>query len=250
MRSLNRSLPRSSQPPEDLLRAFKSAALSVTTLYKEAATGFSQARQAGYQDALDDILTFLDKENLGLGDGEGWKVRQWATERLDGGPINPTTVDSEDEREPSRIGSNRDTPPREKTNDRPDSSLPRQKPGNDSSSPSRIMEPSNVPQVDQSNTNCLERRNTFTFQSNHPYPTDTETPAPENPLDTSSTLRFEIHPRATRHSQRHNSKHNSRGASTRIHNLGGGSKRKLPDFFDISGLGEVREGTSKRGRTT
>ncbi len=70
-------------PPEQLLQAFKTAALSVTNLYKSAVTDQNNSRAAGYQDALDDLLRFLDSENLGLQDGEGWRVRQWATERYD-----------------------------------------------------------------------------------------------------------------------------------------------------------------------
>ena len=68
MRSLNTSLPGASPPKqqtgessEQLLAAFKSAALSVTTLYKTAAAKQSKARADGYQDALDELLTFLDK---------------------------------------------------------------------------------------------------------------------------------------------------------------------------------------------
>ncbi|KAI9823195.1 MAG: hypothetical protein M1832_002639 [Thelocarpon impressellum] len=101
MRSLNTSLPTSSpkghrrDPPEQLLQAFRSAALSVTTLYKTAAADQERSHQAGYQEALDDLLAFLDHENLGLDDGEGWKVRQWATERLDGAQ---TSVESDDEK--------------------------------------------------------------------------------------------------------------------------------------------------------
>ena len=91
MRSLNTSLPRTStrrraaQPSGELLQAFKSAALSVTQLYKTAAADQEKARLAGYQDALDDLLSYLDQENIGVGDGEGWSVRKWATERLDSG---------------------------------------------------------------------------------------------------------------------------------------------------------------------
>ena len=87
MRSLNTSLPRStSRPSELLLQQFKTAALSVTNLYKVSAQAESQAKEAGYQEAIEDLLHFLDRENLGLTDGEGWRVRQWATERSDGLP--------------------------------------------------------------------------------------------------------------------------------------------------------------------
>src|SRR5215469_213606 len=89
MRNLRTSLPstsrrQASQPPEELIQAFKQAALSVTALYKTAGAEQARAYQEGYQDALEELLRFLDKENLGLQDGEGWRVRQWATERYQG----------------------------------------------------------------------------------------------------------------------------------------------------------------------
>ncbi|PKS07499.1 hypothetical protein jhhlp_006693 [Lomentospora prolificans] len=70
--------------PEQLLDAFKAAALSVTKLYKTSVAAQTKARQEGYQDCLEELLAFLDKENIGLGDGEGWRIRRWATERLAG----------------------------------------------------------------------------------------------------------------------------------------------------------------------
>jgi hypothetical protein len=69
-------------PSEDLVDAFKAAALCVTKLYKTSLAGDARARTEGYQECLDDLLSFLDRENIGLGDGEGWRVRSWATERL------------------------------------------------------------------------------------------------------------------------------------------------------------------------
>jgi len=93
--SLNTSLPRSfpaRQPNPDLHQAFKAAALSVAQLYKTAAADETSARTNGYQDALEDLLSFLDQQNLGLGDGEGWRVRQWATEKL-----SPTVYGSDAE---------------------------------------------------------------------------------------------------------------------------------------------------------
>ncbi len=104
MRSLNTSLPRSTpppskqqDPPEPLLTAFKAAALSVTNLYKSAAADQGRARAEGYQDALAELLSFLDKEDIGLSDGEGWKVRSWATERLDGRDSVSQNMESDDE---------------------------------------------------------------------------------------------------------------------------------------------------------
>ncbi|RAL65399.1 hypothetical protein DID88_000967 [Monilinia fructigena] len=67
MRSLNTSLPggkspskqQNVEPPQQLLIAqFKAAALSVTNLYKTAAADQARARAEGYQDALDELLSF------------------------------------------------------------------------------------------------------------------------------------------------------------------------------------------------
>lgn len=102
MRSLNTSLPparRRTQPSAPLLQAFKSAALQVTNLYKAAASDRENAHDDGYQAAIEDLLSFMDAENLGVGDGEGWRVRQWATERIQEGMMGNTVGDSDDEPE-------------------------------------------------------------------------------------------------------------------------------------------------------
>lgn len=102
MRSLNTSLPSNSNrppPPEQLLQAFRTAALSVTNLYKSAVVDQATTRQAGYQDALDDLLNFLDRENLGVQDGEGWRIRQWATERYDNDRGAGQNHESDDDKE-------------------------------------------------------------------------------------------------------------------------------------------------------
>ncbi|KAK7522159.1 hypothetical protein IWZ03DRAFT_111016 [Phyllosticta citriasiana] len=102
MRSLNTSLPsarRRTQPSAPLLQAFKSAALQVTNLYKAAASDRENAHDEGYQAALEDLLSFMDAENIGVGDGEGWRVRQWATEHLQDGLMGNSVGDSDDEPE-------------------------------------------------------------------------------------------------------------------------------------------------------
>jgi len=102
MRSLNKSLPKARKPvptPQpDLHQSFRTAALTVTNLYKSALADLDKSRSDGYQEALEDLIGFLDKENLGVGDGEGWRIRQWAMERLDGalpGPSNNSDSDDE-----------------------------------------------------------------------------------------------------------------------------------------------------------
>lgn len=95
----------STDSPEQLLDAFKSAALSVTKLYKTAAAAQTKARSDGYQECLDDLLAFLDKQRVGISDGEGWQIRRWATERLDGRDAISQAVESEDEVEKTETAS-------------------------------------------------------------------------------------------------------------------------------------------------
>ena len=74
MRSLNTSLPktrrRQPNPQPDTHKVFKDTALTVTNLYRTALADIERSRSDGYQQALEDLLGFLDNENLGVGDGE------------------------------------------------------------------------------------------------------------------------------------------------------------------------------------
>ncbi|KAK7924856.1 hypothetical protein PG985_006910 [Apiospora marii] len=83
--------------PEQLMDAFKNAALSVTKLYKTSAAAQTKARSDGYQDCLEDLLAFLEKQNIGLRDGEGRQIRLWVNERYEGRDGSSQPVDSEDE---------------------------------------------------------------------------------------------------------------------------------------------------------
>ncbi|KAK7952111.1 uncharacterized protein PG986_007839 [Apiospora aurea] len=83
--------------PEQLMDAFKNAALSVTKLYKTSAAAQTKARSDGYQDCLEDLLAFLEKQNIGLADGEGRQIRLWVNERYEGRDSSSQPVDSEDE---------------------------------------------------------------------------------------------------------------------------------------------------------
>ncbi|KAI9881570.1 MAG: hypothetical protein M1830_000134 [Pleopsidium flavum] len=278
MRSLNTSLPtsspktRSAQPPEQLLQAFKTAALSVTNLYKTAASDQARARQAGYQDALDDLLAFLDKRNLGLGDGEGWRVRQWATERLDGSPPVPNGSDSEDERVEIEKRARSSSPAIQRKSSR-DLHLNRQ--ATRSVSPVRTeLAPPAPPTTVQQHTNVFPRPETFTFRSSHPYPQDVDMQLPEPITSNTATqpeiqpqvqfntttpsVRVDVIPRGSRtpHRHGHTTRHNTR-SSTSARNLGSGagSKRRIPfgDFFDLGSLGDGKDGFGgggKRGRFT
>ena len=266
MRSLNKSLPTSSPksqtipPPEQLLQAFRTAALSVTNLYKTAAVDQKQARQTGYQDALDDLLVFLDKENLGLGDGEGWRVRQWATERLDGTPPAHAGSDSDEDRTEGEKRTGSSSPVLQQK------SIPelvqRRSPSR-SSSPARPEDasapppPPTIPQhvVAQSPTDV------FTFRSVHQLPQDTDMQSVDaatnlnNQVDSAtSAVRVEFTPRGPRTALRHSSlssRHNTRsGTSLRSLGSGAGSKRRVTfgDFFDISNLGDAKDSGGSAGK--
>ena len=275
MRSLNVSLPNSppkralSQPPEELLQSFRAAALSVTNLYKTAASDQARARRSGYQDALDDLLVFLDKQNLGLDDGEGWRVRQWATERLDGSPPLQGGSDSDDERTETEKRARSSSPgiPRKASPEiaaAPNISERTTSPVRPTTArPAPHLFPAPQP------AGISERPETFTFQSNHPYPQDvdmqtidltaSDTPQPESlpqvPSSSSTpAVRLEVLPRPSRSSLRnsaHPNKHVTR--STRPLGTGAGSKRRVTfgDFFDIGSLGDGKDsagGGGKRAR--
>jgi hypothetical protein len=272
MRSLNTSLPTSrshrSLAPE-LLQAFKSAALSVTNLYKTAVTDQGNTRQQGYQDALDDLLTFLDRENLGVQDGEGWKIRQWATERFDGGDTMGNSVDSDDDRLETEKRARSSSPVSHiRTSSagldiRGHSSLENNVPRTESAPPPTLKEESHPP--------VMDRPSMFTFSAAHLLPTPNRDVSMHTP-DTSSSdmppsvdlletttsratspLRVEVVNRNARLQNRHvSTRHNTRSAN-RDMSFASGTKRKLylPEFFDISNVGNPREGTNgggKRGR--
>lgn len=269
MRSLNTSLPcsprrrRSNPPPEQLIQSFKSAALSVTNLYKTAAADQKQAREAGYQDALDNLLAFLDKGNLGLDDGEGWKVRKWATERLDGSPVAHTGSDSDDDRGEIVKRARSSSPPRTTPQD-----VEQTRQASRSTSPVRIVSAPVVPTVaSQQQNNPVQAHEVFSFQSTHPYPQDIDMQVPDAGNTAPQTdqpphgqmgppspaVRLEVHPRGSRTTHR-STRHNNRSVgNTRSLGSGAGSKRnfRAGDYFDLGNLGDGKDsqgGGGKRGR--
>ncbi|KAL0942187.1 uncharacterized protein CTRU02_200073 [Colletotrichum truncatum] len=262
MRSLNTSLPGASagkqatqnDSPEQLLDAFKAAALSVTKLYKTSAAAQSKARMDGYQDCLDDLLAFLDKERIGLGDGDGWRIRSWATERLEGreSSQNAESDDEADKPEttssPELNRSSSETQLRDETQMRTDSAPPSAPPPAEEEEP-EIM-PITVPTQD-----------TFTFQSSHPWP-----PHPPQQdaylnlanLDLSDSRTHDNTTNANPTSRTTRPRHPAnipRSASRQGSNLGrgAGSKRKInfAEIFDLSSLDKnMFGGGPKRSRHT
>ena len=289
MRSLNTSLPssrsrtatRPSQTPE-LLQAFKSAALSVTNLYKTAVNDQTRIRQEGYQDALDDLLSFLDKEDLGLQDGEGWKIREWATARIEGVEMAGNGMESDEDRAEGEKSRRRSTSSSRTRTSHEEATItashpiqsttpasPRDSPiltmnGAASAGPApTILEDSQPPH--------LEYPPVFTFRAAQPLPTGeatmhaTETIAnnlssnndhlkeKSSSPTTASPVRVEVVNRNPRlHGRHSHARHHTRAAH-RESGSGAGTKRKfhLPEFFDISNLGSPKDGSNgggKRGR--
>lgn len=261
MRHLSTSLPRGrNEPTTDLLSDFKAAALSVTNLYKTAAKSQERARAAGYQDALDDLLTFLDNESLGLMDGEGWRVRQWATAKLDGdgsapqqgAGTNSTMAEDEDD------GST--TKEDDKDEERSSSPEVQRRPRAVATVSSDLTEEDAqhrrvVSEPPQPAPAPASMQSEFTFQSSHAYPTsnhdrdgtnsmelDASITPPQPSINSStpsSTETVRIVSRPQR-SKQHNGRRNDSRISTLNFNLGSGAgnKRKMPyqDFFDISNI--------------
>ena len=256
MRHLSTSLPattRRRQDQPELLADFKAAALSVTNLYKTAAALKDKARAAGYQDALDDVLVFLDKENLGLMDGEGWRVRQWATERLvDDGLQRQQAAVSDEEEDGVAQEARRSSSPSVQRKP-PPVPMPVSSSELEEASPRRtaVSEPPQQHPHSRARTPTptLPSRDDFTFRSTHAYPTNHDRES-SNTMDldngtassspsTTETVRIIQRPTNRARHTNHNRRGNTTGSATVNLNLGAGagSKRKMPypDFFDISG---------------
>ncbi|CAF9914946.1 MAG: hypothetical protein HETSPECPRED_002245 [Heterodermia speciosa] len=271
MRTLNTSLPKAprKQPPEQLLSVFKAAALSVTNLYKTAASDQDQARKQGYQEALDELLHFLDKESLGFGDGEGWKVRQWATERYDGSPPVLESHESDDDKIDMGTQVRGSPPAIQRKLSREALSARHPTP---SSSPTRMVSTTSqtLPPVQESNE-AVPKPGIFSFTTPIPYPQEVEMQVSEpsddpnqasqtqtTPNAATPTLRVGVVSRGARTPHRsvgtRSTRHNTRSThSAKSLGPGAGSKRGISfgEFFDIGGSGDRDSlgGGGKKGRT-
>lgn len=249
MKSLNTSLPRSfprRHPTADLHQAFKAAALSVAQLYKTAAADEDHARAAGYQDAIDELLAFLDQENLGVGDGEGWRIRQWATER-----ISPGAYGSEDEVEeirPARRSVSPNVQRRMGVNTVERRPTPTATPAQQvSTTTSTSREAPTEPQEIEA---TLIRPEIFQFRSTVLPADDTDMSNAERstavPANSSSNDRASAESSSSKTSRNH--RHGLRGRASAIAlaniGIGAGAKRKSPfsDILDLNSLDDKREG--------
>lgn len=214
--------------PEQLLDAFRAAALSVTKLYKTSASAQTKARADGYQECLDDLLSFLDREDIG--EGATRRLRRWAAERRAGsGDAMVQDKESEDEVEKESDA--------EKSHDRAEAL-----PASDGATGIASAPVSVVPTQEH-----------FTFSSGMPYP-DAPNLATLNlsdsthpPTPTQTQTPTQTHPPRPR---RVVGRQSSRtGASL---GRGAGQKRRLnfAEIFDLGSLGNGKDmfGGGKRTR--
>ncbi|KAM0715103.1 hypothetical protein Q7P37_009568 [Cladosporium fusiforme] len=253
MRHLSSSLPgsrRRNDQTHQLLSDFKAAALSVTNLYKTATAENSRAREAGYQDALDDLLAFLDKENMGLMDGEGWRVRRWATERLDDAP---KASEDEDDGAKDEVVETRSSSPevqRKPVVTTAASDLAEEEQQRRASEPPQhASHQQHTPAVQPAHSTSVAAPalDDFSFRSTESYPTnhnreDTQTMDVDNNNTSNNPVRITPKSSKPRHSTHSRSRDNNRTSNGPTFNFnlgsGAGNKRKMPypDFFDISNL--------------
>lgn len=253
--------PTTVSPDAQLLQAFKSAATSVTLLYKQCATATATARQEGYNDALSDILEVIDNESaytdptLALS-----RIRDWVIETRRKGR-REMSADSEDE---DRLREHHHSQARQNWS--------RQAPESSETETTRLKDTEDSqpkydhptsplrPTTNSSNSSTNSTAQPFSYQSMQamaPRPADVEIDfLSENPNIQQHTsngmFQFSTPPQPTplRNSSSHKQTFSSRGNQQL--GSGAGSKRRYHnygEFFDISGFnGSSGNGNPKRGR--
>ena len=282
MRSINTSLPqsprkrRSRHPPVQTIQAFKTAALEVANLYRAAASDHQAARHSGYQEALDDLLAFLDRENIGLDDGEGWRVRQWATERLDDSVTTLASNDSDDEPTEQETGRKSLSPTNHRSLEEeasvksPTSAPPAQSALHNEPTSSDLTTTTST-----STESTVHSSDEFSFRSNVPYPAEVDMLGSESlpRMQPSTTSRMQLRPQSRANTQTsplrvevvsrtsnpsHKGAHNPRpsskpAVSNRTTTSAVGNKRRITiaDLFSLGDLDEFKDiqgGGGKRAR--
>ncbi|KAI1425716.1 hypothetical protein F5Y12DRAFT_746389 [Xylaria sp. FL1777] len=235
----------SADSPEQLLDAFKAAALSVTKLYKTSAAAQAKSRSDGYQDCLDDLLLFLDRRNIGLGDGEGWQIRKWATERLDGKDSGPQITDDEEEVDKAEPVASPEPqrPTAVSQPSRNDSAPP-------ASHPPAVVEPA----VEEPQTIAVPTQENFTFQSSYPYPQESYLNIANLDLSDSIKTNDNMNQGASTTSVSHTTrmrkdKRYPRPRNTTTAHLGKGAGQKRPiNFAELFDVGSLNFGKDMAGR--
>ncbi|KAK1915955.1 hypothetical protein P3342_003770 [Pyrenophora teres f. teres] len=233
MRSLNKSLPKTRRQP-DVHQSFRTAALNVTNLYKSALADLDKARADGYQEALDELLGFLDRENLGVGDGEGWRIRHDSDdEYLDdkrarsSSPIMERNLGMDDVHTLDSVAE---------TSQRSESL------------PAPVEMEATTTEADMSPLHHI-----FQFSAPHDFPSASTNDNASTDVSAAARRAF---PTPRRPSNRSTSRNLQRSAAQNLFQLGNGAgqkRRLMNDFFNVDGFNDRRDGSSggpKRGRTS
>jgi hypothetical protein len=248
MRSLNTSLPKTKRQP-DVHQSFRTAALNVTNLYKSALADLDRARTDGYQEALEELLGFLDKENIGVGYGEGWRIRQWTAERLEGALPKQSSSDSdEDELDDKRARSS--SPVMEHSLVSEESRMADhvvEAAYRSDSAP--LQTEAMTPEPDTASSHHV-----FQFSTPQALPSHNANDAAVNDFTAAARRAF---PNPRRTSNRPSTRNLQRSAAQNLLQLGNGAgqkRRLMQDFFNVDGFNDRRDGSSgggpKRGRMT
>ena len=238
MHSLNSSLDsdarRRRERKADLLQALRGAAVSVTSLYKAALSEVDRAHAQGYQQALRELIRFVDRElATAEAHGEGVRVRHWATQRLD--PTRQTVSPSEsdeDDVEEQRRDDSRSSPSTEHASSEHTRSAPPR-----SRTPDAAAEA--APDADAGRAAAQTgRAPSFSFRAGPPL----SAAAPDLVATPCPSARTRPRRLATR-----------RRPSAAGLNASSAQKRKLPltDFLDFAGFSDRRDafgGGSKRSK--
>ncbi|KAH7392168.1 hypothetical protein DE146DRAFT_132821 [Phaeosphaeria sp. MPI-PUGE-AT-0046c] len=248
MRSLNKSLPKTKRQP-DVHQSFRTAALNVTNLYKSALADLERARSDGYQEALEELMAFMDKENIGTGMGEGWRIRQWASERVEGALPKQAGSDSEDDELDDKRA--RSSSPIMEHGIVPDDtrSQPVVETGHRcDSAPPPVQTEATTVDGDMSSMNHV-----FQFSAPQSLPSNTANDSAVSDFAAAARRAF---PNPRRNSNRPSSRNLQRSAAQNLLQLGNGAGQKrriMHDFFNVDGFNDRRDGSSggpKRGRMT
>lgn len=229
-------------------QSFRTAALNVTNLYKSALADLDRARADGYQEALDELLSFLDKENLGVGDGEGWRIRQWATERLAGTLPKQSSSDSDEEYlDDKRARSS--SPILERSLTLEETHAPAAVV--DDAQRSDLAPPPVQMEATTTEADMSPLHHVFQFSAPQSYPSESTN---DNSVTDVSAAARRAFPTPRRPLNRSSSRNLQRSAAQNLFQLGNGAgqkRRLMQDFFNVDGFNDRRDGSSggsKRGR--
>jgi hypothetical protein len=203
--------------PEQLLDVFKAAALSVTRLYKSSVAAESRARSEGYQDCIDDLLAFLERESTSLDDASTVRLRKWAADRREG----RDGAHNESDEEPEK----RESTPAPDSTTQPSRLQPTLEVKRDSPAPVDI-----VPARDETPHFIVPSQENFTFQSDYQYPNI----ATLDLSDARPHVGVNHHPSRAAKSRLNGGSNRSGPRSSNSLGRGAGSKRRM-DFDDFFG---------------